>query len=104
MVKHRRHKMMFALAAALVLGLLSAPKRAPQETVSPTETTQPAYRYTLRDCNGMLAVYAGDDPEPIQIFEVFTDSLPPQDSARIRAGIGAQDDKELQALIEDYTS
>ena len=104
MIKHRRHKLMLALAAALVLGLLSTPQRTPPKAAPPTQSTQPAYHYTLRDYNGLLAVYTGDNPEPIQIFEIFTDSLPPQDSARIRAGIGARDEKELQALIEDYTS
>jgi len=66
--------------------------------------SQPAFLYYLRDFEGMLAVFMADSTEPFQIYEIFTDSLPPEDSQRLRFGIGARDELELQRLIEDYTS
>ncbi len=78
-------------------------KEAPQKAADALQTTL-AYFYTMRDYQGQIAVFAGNDEMPLEVFPIFTESLPEADIAKIRSGIKANSAAELQRLIEDYTS
>lgn len=61
------------------------------------------YEYTVKDYKGRIAVYKYGKSLPLEIFDIYTNSLPKTDSLKIHKGINIEDEKELQKVIEDYT-
>lgn len=61
------------------------------------------YRYTIKDYKGRVAVFKYGKEIPLEIYEIYTDTLPSTDSMKIREGIHISDETELQKAIEDYT-
>ncbi len=62
-----------------------------------------SYQYTVKDYKGRIAIFKYGKELPLEIFEIYTDSLPKTDSNKIYQGINITDEKELQKIIEDYT-
>ena len=60
------------------------------------------YEYTIKDYKGRIAIFKYGKELPLEIFDIYTDSLPKTDSMRIEEGIDITDEKELQKIIEDY--
>ncbi len=58
--------------------------------------------YVLGEYNGYIAVFCGD--EPSEVFECKLSSLPEEEAQKLREGIHAKNEEELQLLIEAYTS
>ena len=52
--------------------------------------------YVLRDYNGRIA-------EPLEVFDIFTSSLPKSEAERVYKGITVEGGEALQRLIEDFT-
>lgn len=46
----------------------------------------------------------GGQSRPDQVFDVYVASLPAEEQERLHQGIPVYDDKELQRLLEGYTS
>ena len=61
------------------------------------------YEYIIKDYKGRIAVYKYGKSLPIEIYDIYTDSLPETDSKKIQKGINITNEKELQKVIEDYT-
>lgn len=59
--------------------------------------------YIMRDYNGKVAVFREGANTPDEVFDVFTNSLPPDEHERLINGITIQGDEELQKMIEAYT-
>ena len=59
--------------------------------------------YVVKDYKGMIAIFYNDNQIPIQIFNIYTDTLPEEDAKKIKAGIKLTS-KELESFISDYTS
>ena len=57
--------------------------------------------YVLRDYNGRIAVFACG--EPLEVFDIFTSSLPKSEAERVYKGITVEGGEALQRLIEDFT-
>lgn len=72
--------------------------------INPVQTTSQNTEYTLRDYRGRIAVYEGNKTEPIEVFDIFSNSLPEEEYLKVMAGVHAGSEKELQKLIEAYTS
>lgn len=68
-----------------------------------TEDGTPA-AYTLGVWEGRLAVFEGEAAFPMKLYEVAVISLPQDEQQRLREGIAVNDLRELQLLLEDYTS
>lgn len=51
---------------------------------------------------GYLALWQGDDPEPVHRFYVRAEELPPADQILLRRGLKADSAQALYALLEDY--
>lgn len=51
---------------------------------------------------GNLALWVGEDPEPVYIFECRADLLPPADQILLRRGIWVEDTAELVKVLENY--
>ena len=58
--------------------------------------------YVLRDYNGRIAVFACGE-EPLEVFDIFTSSLPKSEAERVYKGITVEGGEALQRLIEDFT-
>lgn len=68
-----------------------------------TVTQRNNYKYEIKDYKGRIAVYVYGKELPIEIFEIYTDSLPNKDSDMIKNGINISNEKELQQKIEELT-
>lgn len=51
---------------------------------------------------GYLALWNGEDPQPVFTFPVTVSTLPPADQILLRRGIIVENPQSLQALLEDY--
>ncbi len=58
--------------------------------------------YLLGIHEGYLAVWRGDDPEPVHRFCLRAEDLPPADQVALRRGIYVENDRALYALLDDY--
>ncbi len=97
----------FYVACAATLTIMTALALVSQKTADitlPIEQTQQQVVYTLRDYKGKIAVYKGTSAEPIEVFEIFSNSLPEEEYIKVMAGVRANSESELQMLIEAYTS
>lgn len=80
---------------------LNAGENAVQTT---TAVQKPEAQYTFSQYQGRLALYERGYAMPVEIFDVYLDSLPAEERSLIAAGICAETDAEIQKIIEDYTS
>ena len=60
--------------------------------------------FVVASYNEKIAVFENGSIEPIEIFDVYVNSLPPEDIKAVNSGIHAYGSEELNRLIEDYTS
>lgn len=60
--------------------------------------------YTLGVWEGQLAVFEGEAAFPMKLYEVSVASLPAPEQEKLRQGISVENARELQVLLEDYTS
>lgn len=74
-----------------------------QTSAATKEITETAnYEYTVKDYKGRIAIFKYGKELPLEIFDIYTDSLPKTDSLRIQKGVNITDEKELQKTIEEY--
>lgn len=95
-----------SLAVAFVMGLLftepmNIKKSAQMEK---TNAEKANYNYILSDYNGYIALFEASNNEPIEVYNILTDSLPSNDILTIKNGIYANTVDELNLIIEEYTS
>ena len=60
--------------------------------------------YTIKEYEGKIAVFKGNDKKPYTVYESYTSLLPTQDRQRLQNGIKVDNTTDLQKIIEDYTS
>ena len=60
--------------------------------------------YLLSSYEGKLAVYRSQETDPFMVFQVYLHNLPEQDQKALKEGLEVEDYRELDRLIEDYTS
>lgn len=60
-------------------------------------------KYILKDYNGRIALFFQNETKPIEIYDVFTSSLPESDAKALKDGVSVTDDK-LKKILEEYTS
>ncbi|MBQ5994486.1 MAG: hypothetical protein IJL63_01350 [Clostridia bacterium] len=90
------------LAATIVFGFVSCNPNI--KAPSAVTVTQSRPLYTLSHYGGRLALYKRDFAMPVEIFDVYLDSLPTEEREAVKKGITAETDEQAQKLIEDYTS
>ena len=69
-----------------------------------TETQPLQIGYYLKEYNGELAVFRGESETPYRKLGISTNVMSDYDRQQLAAGIFVQSEKELNSLIEDYTS
>jgi hypothetical protein len=60
--------------------------------------------FILGSKNGYIALWRGEDPQPVKVFPYPISALPLQDQQALKNGIRLESIDELYALIEDYLS
>lgn len=60
--------------------------------------------YLLGVRNGYIALWQGEDPDPVITFPYLASSLPEQDQNRLKSGIYIEKESDLHQLLEDYLS
>ena len=80
---------------------ISAEKEAFETT---TSTTPLLIGYCLKEYEGGLAVFRGTSDTPFKKFDVNIALMSDYDRILLHDGIFVQTEKELNSLIEDYTS
>ena len=68
------------------------------------EDSSPPPLYVIREWEGQVAVFEGDQSFPKQVFDSFVGALPPEQQRQVRQGIPVADDTQLSLLLEDLTS
>lgn len=58
----------------------------------------------LGSWKGYLAIFEKNEDEPRQIFPTLVSTLPPTDQKALEEGIIVRNQRDLEQLIEDYTS
>lgn len=91
----RFFKLFSVLVGSFSLAFIIASSAFPKE--------QTGSQYIMRDYNGRIAVFRNGEDFPDEVFDIFTSSLPKEESERIMNGIAIQDSQELQEMIEAYT-
>ncbi len=70
------------------------------QSVAPSRTV----KYMLREYQGRLAVFTGENKEPDMVFDVYIHYLPEADRELLKQGIAVENYEQLTKLIEDYIS
>ncbi len=96
-----------ALLLTGILIMLRLTPSAPAESLNDISDVSSAAReagWILGVWNGQLAVFAPGAPEPCELYDVSVASLPEEEQLRLKSGVIAQSRRELESLLEDYTS
>ena len=93
------------LAGILLLFRLKPTDPAEERTVS-AEDSAGAHDagWILTVWNDRLAIFAPGAPEPYELYDVNIAALPEEEQMRLRSGVIVQRRRELESLLEDYTS
>lgn len=54
--------------------------------------------------DGYIALWKGEDPQPVKIFPYRADALPAEDQKRLEQGIRIGDEGSVTRILEDYCS
>lgn len=95
---------LLALCIAGVAGLLSLSAGESKQHIEQQTATSAAPKYTFSAYQGKLALFENGYAMPVEIYDVYLDTLPPEEQTKIENGIFAESDVEIQKIIEDYTS
>lgn len=75
------------------------------ETVMATEgNAEKNSEYLLKELNGYVIVYLGDEKTVYEVTEIAVDELPDEVQTQIREGMRIQSTDELYAFLENYSS
>lgn len=97
-----------ALACVAVSGTVFAltrtPRTPPAAHAESSAAAAPAVGYVVGQWEGLLAVYAAGEQQPITVYDIYIGTFPQEEQVRLTAGIPAADEVTLARLLEDYTS
>ena len=102
-------KHLIIISAIILLGIfliVSATKKSTNVIYYDKETTdyqQEEIKYVLKDYNGRIALFYESKEKPIEVYNVFTSSLPETDAQQLEKGIAVTED-ELNKVLSDYIS
>ena len=60
--------------------------------------------YTVSEFNGRLAVFEYNSVIPIEIYDIYINTLPDLDYQKIQEGISVYTQEGLDIIVDDYTS
>ena len=89
-------------AAAISFAISNNSNNKPNNIIEKTTIETTSVYYILKDYKGRLALFINDNAIPKETYEIFTDSLPTEDAKRLKEGVKASTENELQTMLEDY--
>lgn len=95
-----KRKIFAASLVALALIGGAAAHSAQQKAADPNGAD--GYAYWIKDYHGKVAVFQNGNDRPEEILDCPLDSLPQEEVQRVKEGIPALDETELQHLIEAF--
>lgn len=60
--------------------------------------------FVIKEYEGKIGIFQIDSDRPIQVLEVYVETLPDTEQQRLKKGIVIWSEKDLRSLIEAYTS
>lgn len=97
-------KYLFFAVITIICAMILASSVATENKNQSEEPSTTLIIYTLRDYNGRIALFKYGENSPYQVYDIQVDSLPEKDVKTIKNGINISSEKELEQLINDYTS
>lgn len=103
MIKH-----IFVITILLIIGIffINNANQKPQNMPRIAETTfavSTEKTYIIKDYKGRIALFSDGNEKPLEIYNVFTDSLPEKDAELLKDGIKIKS-SELNNALSDYIS
>lgn len=101
-------KHLFIISIIILTGiiLISTATTKPNKRINSATTSsyhQDETLYVLKDYKGRIALFHQNEEKPVEVYDVFTNSLPEDDAQQIKRGITVSTD-ELNNLLSDYIS
>lgn len=90
------------LTAVLMLCLIPA-KTTEKSGENTTVQMTVQSRYTVREYEGQIGIFAEGGEMPVQVFDTAVFLLPESDRKLLEKGITVDTPEELQKIIEDFT-
>ena len=59
-------------------------------------------KYTVKEYDGKIAIFSDDDETPKKTLNIYIDELPKKDRQLLKNGITAENDEQLNRILEDY--
>lgn len=82
---------------------LNLPKANTENANNTSAEITVASKYTVKEYNGLIAIFTENESMPIQVFDTSVAQLPKSDRELLKLGIEVSTPDELQKIIEDYT-
>ena len=90
------------LSASLIFSAVTLNNaKATSKNVKSSETQEKIY--ILKDYNGRIALFEEGKSIPLEVYDIFTKSLPEADSEIIKDGLTVNQ-ADIQKLLEEYLS
>ena len=95
---------------AIRLGGESSPVQLPwfglpvQDASSREEPAAPQGGYLVKEYQGKVAVFVGEEEDPGMVLDLYVQYLPPYDQQQLKEGVPVADYAALVRLLEDYAS
>ena len=103
-VQSYRKMLLFAAAVVLIACLCAVAYSTGSFLAGGRNTAARQTTYLLKEYQQQIGVFHPGEDTPLQILDVYVATLPYADQIRLKEGIPAESEVELQALIEDYES
>ncbi len=105
--KWKRWALPIGCACLVLIGTVawvSALLPTPTEPSPSPMAKAPIVQRRLGVWDGRVALFEGENAEPIEVYEVVVATLPPEEQQRLQNGIPVESDDRLSELLENYTS
>ena len=94
----------FSLICVLCMGTLFVNLNNDVESYENEKGQKPQEIYTIKEYDGKIAVFRNNDSKPMEVYESYVSLLPEADRQKLQNGITVDNTRDLQEIIEDYTS
>ena len=103
-MKIRKFIIILVLLSICIVTFAHLNKNEEKTKIQITTTTKCETKYTLKEFNGMLAVFENNSSKPREVYNISIKSFPEEDVIKLQKGITVNNEDELNKLLEDYTS
>lgn len=95
---------LFLSAMIILVGVMLMQKRFEESNGLLNAGSQSTIQFVLKEYEGKLGLFRGDAATPYQTLDFDVNYLGEYDRELLKQGIGVDTQRELEILIEDYTS